>query len=262
MRRFFGRALLGICAVGLVLAIVLSLSGLFGYLKARIDAEGQGRAARFRNGGSFIGASPHMSPDGKAIVFASPCTGDGDIYLHLLGGSKTVRLTSHPNYEGDPQFSPDGKRIVFMRESEGVGHIWIMNADGSAQQQLTSGPDCDEGPSFSLDGRQIVFVRRVSRWTMIPGSAASAELFVMDVDGSQLTRLTDNTVPDWEPSFTPDGKEILFSRWSEEICILNLSLRAVRSIAKGSSPSISPNGASIVFISGEYGGRNRWPAGQ
>jgi tricorn protease-like protein len=253
MRRSTGFALLWVCAVGLLLAIALSLVGLFAYLKARNDDEGQGRAARFRSGGGFIGASPHMPPDGKAIVFASPCTGDGDIYLHLLDGLKTIQLTADPNYEGDPRFSSDGKQIVYVRESGGVGHIWIMNADGSGQRQLTSGPDNDEGPSFSADGRRIVFVRRVRSWRMVPGSAASAELFVMDVDESRVTRLTDNTVPDWEASFTPDGKEILFSRSSNEIWMLNLSSGDTRCIGKGSSPSMSTDGASVVFVSGEYG---------
>jgi TolB protein len=194
-----------------------------------------------------------MSPDGSVIVYASPRTGHGDIYQVSKDGSNTVKLTTDTNYEGDPSFSPNGKKIVFVREQDGIGHIWIMNADGSNQKQLTSGPAYDHGPSVSPDGSRIVFTRQVVDWRFPPSSPASAEIFVMNIDGTGQTGLTNNEKADWQASFSPDGERIVYSIWSKEIWVMHKDGSNPRRLGSGSSPAFSPNGKQILFLSGEYG---------
>ena len=230
---------------------------LGGYVIAWLSADGFGRRDHHRGGGSFIGASPEMSADGEAIVFASPATGDGDVYLHRVKEGRTIRLTDDPDFEADPSFSPDGRRIVFVRERRGVGHVRVMNADGSGQRQLTAGEHSDSDPHFSPDGRRIVFTRRIRSWHTIPGNGVSAELFLMHADGGDVTRLTDNNLAEGQASFTPDGSAIVFARGGDgAIHRMDLASGSVRRIGPGCSPAISRDGQRIVCQSGtpnDYG---------
>lgn len=193
-----------------------------------------------------------MHPDGTVIVYASPRSGNGDIYRVNIEGTNVVRLTSDENYEGDAKYSPDARRIVFVREEGGVGNIWIMAADGSGQVQITNGPEYDCGPEFSPDGSAVVFTRFVREWRFTVGTAVSAEVFVISEDGSQERRLTDNERADWEPTWLPNGDEIAYSVGSEELWIMRTDGSDNRQIGLGSSPNVSPDGKSLVFLSGEY----------
>lgn len=214
-----------------------------------------GRWDRYYFGGNFIGVRPSFSPDGSSVIYASPRTGNGDIYIFNLLKGASLRLTTNDYYEGDPSFSPDGKRVVYVRELNDVGHIWIMNADGTCQQQLTHTSNYDHGPAFSPDGRSIVFTRQMRNLKFRPGTAASAELYTMNSDGSEQTRLTDNTKSDWQASYSPDGKKLVFSSGLCELRAMNRSGSMSQLLGSGSSPSFSPDGNRIVYISGKYGGR-------
>lgn len=212
-----------------------------------------GRWDRYSGGGSFIGGCPDCSPDGSNIIFASPETGHGDIYQFNEGTGTFVRLTEDPGYEGDPEYSPDGSKIVFVREEDLIGHIWIMNADGTAQLRITNAPGYDSGPSFSPDGSRIVFTRNVAERKFRPGTAASAEIFVANVDGTGETRLTNNEQADWEASFSPDGEKIIYSVWSDDVWCMNSDGSSPQRLIAGSSPSYSADGSQVVFVSGQYG---------
>jgi dipeptidyl aminopeptidase/acylaminoacyl peptidase len=188
-----------------------------------------------------------MSADGALIVYASPTTGHGDVYRCDPDGSHRLRLTDDPNYEGSPSWSPDGRRVCFMRDILGVGHIWIMDSDGTNQRQVTDSSGSDEEPSFSHDGRRIVFCRRF-RKPLMSTTSASAEIFVIDTDGSHEIRLTDNDKADWEPCFTRDDQAVIYSDWNSNIFVIPLNTRATYRIGHGEGPSPGIAGDSAVFV--------------
>ena len=212
-----------------------------------------GRWDHHAGGGSFIGASPSLSPKADVIVFASPDTGHGDIYAYDVARSALTRLTNDPDYEGDPEFSPDGKQIVFIREEDDIAHLWIMNSDGTKQAQLTTDAGYDSSPSFSPDGTKIVFTRNVTDYKFRPRSAASAETFMVGVDGTGEKRLTNNEIADFEPSFSPDGLQVLYDVWADDIWMMDVNGSNARRIVSGASASYSPDGTKIVYVSGKYG---------
>ena len=165
-------------------------------------------AGRWRNhasGGMYVGTRPVVSPDGFSIVYSTPATGHGDIYLFDRRNGKNLRLTSDPEYDGYAFFSNAGK-IVFIREKDGIGHIWVMNADGSRQKQLTDGLTDDGVPSPSRDGMSIVYCR-------VRGGIS--HIWAMDRDGGNQKQLTDGVWFDGVPCFSPDGARVAFSRQEE-----------------------------------------------
>ena len=85
-----------------------------------------------------------------------------------------------------------------------------MDADGGNQRRLTNNPAKEWDPSWSPNGKRIAFVSdRDGHAHVIPGWF-TYEVYVMDTDGGNQRRLTDNPADDRGPSWSPDGKRIAF----------------------------------------------------
>jgi TolB protein len=95
------------------------------------------------------------------------------------------------------------------------------------------------------------------------------EIYVMNADGSEQTRLTDNPATDFQPSWSPDGTKIAFSSdrsgasngWFE-VYVMNADgseqtrLTFSNPFFEG-DPSWSPDGTKIAFSTGRHGSDNR-----
>ena len=86
--------------------------------------------------------------------------------------------------------------------------IYVMDADGGNLQRLTNDPNDDRSPSWSPDGKRIAFVSMRDGHVM--GGIPTSEIYVIDADGGNLQRLTNNPDSDWNPSWSPDDKRIAF----------------------------------------------------
>jgi Tol biopolymer transport system component len=145
-----------------------------------------------------------------------------DIYTASVDGSDLRRLTNYNVYTAEAVLSPNGKKIVFTSLKDGDLEIYTMNVDGSGVRRLTNTPGYDGGPWWSPDGKKIVYrahhpqdeaqladYRKLLGQNMIRPSRV--ELFVMNADGSDQRQVTALGGANFGPSWTPDGKKIIFS---------------------------------------------------
>ncbi len=147
---------------------------------------------------SYRSVLPDWSPNGQKIVYASTQNIEGngrfEIFTMNPDGSGKKRLTVNSNSDDlAPRWSPDGKKIVFTSLRSGKNLIYVMNADGSNVKKVSDQPGF--GPTWSPDGKMIMF-------TVQQGNNTNTELYVVNLDGSGLTRVTytENFLedsPDW-----------------------------------------------------------------
>lgn len=137
------------------------------------------------------------SPDGGRVVFDSDRNGVFDIFTIKADGTELTQITSNSFDEEDPAWSPDGTRIAYVSRGPGNDAIYLMYSDGSSAEKLVDG----RRPAWSPDGSKIAFSR------------LQDGIFVVDVDGGNLTRLTDSSQHDYDdyPEWSLDGAWILFS---------------------------------------------------
>lgn len=182
-------------------------------------------------------ANPSFSPDGSEIIFVREVEEENfcgvKIVIINIDSSKERRLSNTGMRETDPSFSPDGTKILYRSGHRVLNEIRIMNV-GNSQSVLVKQIDDCYCPSFSPDGRKIVFL---AHWGS--GVQGAREIFSMDVNGSNMKRLTFTDrapiVMD-SPMFTPDGYRILFLSEPEagrhgQICIMNADGLDIRVIA-------------------------------
>jgi TolB protein len=184
------------------------------------------------------------------IVF----TGNSDIYTTEADGGNVQRLTDSPRFDYLPRWSPDGTKIAFVRQRDNNGEIYVMNADGSNQTMLTNDPADDYSPIFSPDGTRIAFTTTRAApnpTTCFISPNCNVEIYVMNADGSNQTRLTSDPAYDYSPAWSPDGSRIAFTRGGY-IYVMNAdgsNQTQLTNSGYDSSPRWSPDSSRFTFTS-------------
>jgi Tol biopolymer transport system component len=162
---------------------------------------------------------------GNAIAFTSDRDGDQDIYVIQADGTGLHQLTDEEGSDANPAFSPKGDLIAFESNRAGSPEkdwkdkpeIWVMNSNGDDPQRLTFLGDEPQPATYSLSkptwspkGDRISFHRRVLG-PKGPGELGHLEIFTMNADGSDITRITFTDdpgfsgFPSWGKWSAPEG---------------------------------------------------------
>lgn len=200
-----------------------------------------------------------------------PLYEDYDLYRSRLDGSELSKLTDTPGYDAEATISPTGDRLVFTSTRSGDLEIYSMNLDGSDVQQLTDAIGYDGGPFYSPDGSKIVYrahhpedPQEIEDYQALLADGlirpSKLEIWVMDADGADKTRITDLGVAAFGPFFHPSGEKIIFSSnhgdpsgREFELFMVDLDGENLEQITFAGGfdgfPMFAPDGETFVFCS-------------
>jgi Tol biopolymer transport system component len=177
-------------------------------------------------------AEPTVCFSTGRVIFTSEVDGDLELHSMEIDGSDVKRLTHHLGYDGGPYFSPSGDKIIWRawypdnaadsaRWLENVRtaqvnavplDIYVMNADGTGKQRLTSNGATNWAPSWHPDEQRVIFSSNMDDWNEeYQAYGSNFEIYMINIDGSGLQRLTNNTYFDSFPMLSPDGKTLAFA---------------------------------------------------
>jgi Tol biopolymer transport system component len=192
----------------------------------------------------------HAAFEGRngRIAFSSNRDGQVDIYSMRPhgGGVRNITKDRHPDFQ--PAWSPDGTTIAFVSlhvESSQVSQLYTMDPQGGQRTRLT---DLKAGnalePAWSPDGERIAFYASF-------GGAIDDEIYIVDADGSDLVRITNNDRSDSNPAWSPDGTRLAFVR-DATISTMDPDGTDVQRLSPegilGFDPAWSPDGRRLAFI--------------
>ncbi len=248
--------------------------------QVRMVSTGQGRTT-----------CAYFLPDGKHILYAStheagpacppaPDRSKGyvwgvyssfDNYLATDEGKIVKKLTTTPGYDAEAVVNFKTGRIVYTSLAGGDLDLWVMNSDGSRKRQITRQLGYDGGGVFSPDGKKVVWranhpatPEALAEYKQLLAKDLVApmkmEIFVADADGRNARQITNFGCASFAPTFTPDGKKILFASNKHACDTRNFELYLVNPDGSGleqvtsfggftSFPEFSPDGKRLAFTS-------------
>jgi TolB protein len=229
--------------------------------------------------------------DGKHIVYAStheaadacpkpPDRSKGylwgvfagyDIFLATDTGQILKKLTNAPGYDAEATVNWNKDKIVYTSLASGDLDLWTMRPDGSRKKRITTSVGYDGGAAFSRDGKKLVWranypatPETMARYKELLAENLTApmkmELVAADADGRHARTITQFGCASFAPTFTPDGKQILFASNKNncdgrkfELFQINLDGSGLEQVTNfggfTSFPEFSPDGKKLVFCS-------------
>jgi Tol biopolymer transport system component len=202
-------------------------------------------------------------PPGR-VVYNANHPGNWELHVMDADGSGDRQLTFDPAYDSwGARLSPDRRTLVFQRTPAGTHDldytlvsIWAVGSDGTNPVQLRPAGLDDwrfQGhPEWSPSGRQIV---------VFGGTGVGPQLQVLDRLGRAVRQITDRPGTNVDPSFSPNGKKIVFVGCPQAECykqdyeIFTVPLaggagkRLTRDKIEDHDPSYAPDGSGLAWVS-------------
>lgn len=200
------------------------------------------------------------------VVYDSDRTGAWQVYVEGPDGV-AHQLTEDPATDAWwPKISPDRTKVLFYRTPRGVHDtdfektsLWVMDADGTDERVLIAnrayGWALQGHAEWSPDGQNIV---------MFGGDASNPQIHITDASGRNPVAVTDGGGTNIDPSWSPDGRHILYIGCPIEFCTpiqyevyrttatpaspTKLDERLTHDFHRDHDPYYSPDGTKIAWL--------------
>lgn len=227
-----------------------------------------------------MNVSPAISPDGKHIAFLSEKNLFSiDLFLADAETGGNIRKLSskltnedideYSFIESSGAFSPDSRKFAFSVFSRGKSKLMVVDVQSGKQLMLQEMGDIVEfaNIAWAPDGEHVAFSGLRN---------GHSDIYLFNLRTKELTQLTDDAYSDYQPSFSHDGRRIVFSTdrialQSESrsvdipmnIAIIDLDTRQITNIpvfagANNLNPQFSADDSHIYFLSNSDGFRNMY----
>ena len=144
-----------------------------------------------------------------------------DIYIKENPNEESELLIGGEGYDAEATVSPDGRYAVFTSTRSGDLELWRYEFTTGDLLQLTDELGYDGGAFFSPDSRKIVwrasrpegaeadsYIALLKQGLVEPGDL---NIFIADIDGSNVQQVTNLPGANWAPFFHPSGEKIIFA---------------------------------------------------
>ena len=258
--------------------------------------------------GSGRDSLPAWSPDGSRLAYVGSEGGRPQIYVRWMATGETARITQLSTGAGNLVWSPDGKWIAFtafvksegkplatkmptppegaqwaapakvidklLYRADGAGlldpgyiHVFVVPGEGGATRRVTQGDHNFGGqPSWARDGRSLILSANLSPdWEHQP---VESDLYRIDVQTGEATRLTTRKGPDEGAVVSPDGKRVAYVGFEDrklgyqnwELSVLDLATGKSRTLSAGLDRSVNSlqwDGDKGIFLTYDDRGETR-----
>jgi Tol biopolymer transport system component len=195
--------------------------------------------------------NPSISADGRSVLYHRAAPDSAVPNVELWGSPPGCKFLMLRLAGAFPAVSPDGKRVALTGGS--FGQLDVMNLDGTGRKKLFgSTARTVFSLSWAHTGDRIAF----SHGTAFQGPEGKVNIEMIGPDGTGRTALTADAGNNGFPSFSPDGKRLVFRSGrsgSKNLYVMNRDGTGVRRLTEGkwtdTMADWSPTGEWIVFAS-------------
>lgn len=231
-----------------------------------------------------IWASTHLKhescppePD-KTNGYVWPLYPEFEIFISDLEGNILEQLTDDNFYDAEATTSPTENKIVYTSTKSGDLELYVLDMETREEIQVTSELGYDGGAFFSPDGKQLIWRssrpktdEEIKKYTDLLArdlvEPSDMELYIGNIDGTNVRKLTDLGGANWAPFFHPSGNKVIFcsnhynKKYPFNLYMINTDGTGLERItfdnAFDSFPMFSPDGKYLVFSSNRNNGGGR-----
>ena len=193
--------------------------------------------------------------DTKVAYVTAQSRGKANLYSLIVSdqdGENEFKIMESADPIMSPAWSPDSRRLAYVSFEGNRSSIFIQTLRTGNRIQVSSRPGINGAPAFSPDGRKLVIT--------LGGVDGNLDIYVLDINTKEASRLTTHRAIDTEGSWSPDGRYIYFtsdrSGGPQVYRVAATGGNAERITFEGSynaRPRLSPDGSKLAMVHNDRG---------